>query len=90
MYNDITINCVTTGSGQTCTIPFSSLSTAFVTPQITSGELIVSFFLLLILVVLLIQLLIPAIRTVPILRKFLGNNSIDGKEINTIWRQQIF
>ncbi len=81
MYQDITTNCILSGSDYTCTTPFSTATNAIITPTITSGEILISFFLFLLVVLKLIQILLPAIKSVSVHRKMVGGSMIyDGKE----------
>lgn len=74
---DISIQCENTGSGQTCLIPASD---PFFTPFFSSGDIMISILLFILIVIELIKLLRAGISTVSIIRKYQGNNSPDGKE----------
>lgn len=75
--NDIILNCITITDGQTCTI---SGNDPFITPFFNSGDLMISLFLFIIMILMLIQFLKSGINSVDVVRKYQGNNSPDGKE----------
>lgn len=66
----ITITCSNTSGGFTCT-----------TPAIFSGgEMFISSLLLVFLVIYIIQLVVKAVFYIPIHKKYLGVNQLEGKE----------
>ena len=75
--NDIILNCVTGDTGQTCTIPASD---PIVTPFFSSGEILMSIFLFILILLEMVKLLKAGIGSVKVVREFNGNNSPDGKE----------
>lgn len=78
---NITLNCETITGGQTCEI---NASNPFITPFISSGEMLISFFLLILIILKLIEFLKSAISSVEVVRNYQGNNSPDGKEFYKI------
>ncbi len=68
MYQDLITNCINIGSDYTCTIPFSSYTGVVVSPTITSGELLIAFFLFLLLLLKMVQFLLPAVKSVKVHR----------------------
>jgi len=79
--DNITINCITNTDGQTCTIPASD---PILTPFFSSGDIMVSVLLFIIIILILIKFLKSGINTVSIIREYQGNNSPDGKEFYKI------
>lgn len=63
-------------SGVTSTIPLN--------PDFSSGDLVNAFFSFLIIIFILIYFLRSAINSVPVVRRYQGNNSPDGKEFYDI------
>lgn len=78
---DINLQCETITGGQNCVIASGD---PFVTPFISSGEILISLFLFIIIFLELVKLLIASISSVKVVREFTGNNSPDGKENYTI------
>lgn len=74
---NIEIQCENTGIGQTCTIPASD---PFFTPFFSSGDIMISILIFLLLVFELVKFLRAGISSVELKRKYQGNNSPDGKE----------
>lgn len=72
--NNLTTTCETIGSTQTCVTDFSQ-------GYFTSGELFIGLELFLILLILITACIRFWLNTFPKNKKFLGNNSTDGKEI---------
>jgi hypothetical protein len=74
---NITLNCLTNETGQTCTI---NSAEPFVTPFFSSGEILIALFLFILILLQLVKILAKGINSVSIIREFQGNNSPDGKE----------
>jgi len=79
--NDIILNCVTITDGQTCTINGNE---PFITPFFNAGDVVISLFLFIIIILMFIQFLKSGINSVKVVREFQGNNSQDGKEFYKI------
>lgn len=77
--NDIVWNCNTEGT--ICTI---SASDPFFIPFFSSGDIMISVLLLLLVLFELVKFLRAGISSVKIIRKYQGNNSPDGKEFYNI------
>jgi len=75
--HDITLNCVNNTDGQTCTINGDE---PLITPFFNSGDIVISLFLFIIIILMLIRFLKKGINSVEVLRHYQGNNSPDGKE----------
>lgn len=73
----IILQCETTTNGQTCIIPTQD---PIFTPFFSSGDIMISILLLLLVVFELIKFLRGGINSVEIKRIYQGNNSPDGKE----------
>jgi hypothetical protein len=78
---DIEIQCINTGDNMNCLIPASD---PFFTPFFSSGDIMISILLFIIIVLSLVKLLRGGLNSVNIKRKFTGNNSPDGKEDYTL------
>lgn len=76
MQNVIT-TCETIGSTTTCTVDYSD-------GFFTSGDLFISLELFIIIVLGLTLVLTSSMRRIPVTKKYVGNNSTDGKEIYEI------
>lgn len=74
---NITINCENITDGQTCIINSSS---PFITPFFSSGEVLISLFLFILIILEIIKLVIKATGSVTVIKKLQGNNTQDGKE----------
>ena len=79
--NDTNINCITNDTGQVCTIPASD---PIITPFFSSGEVMICFLLLIIIVLFLISFLRKSIKSIPVTTMYMGNNSQNGKKIYKI------
>ena len=74
---DLIINCENIGDNMNCLIPASD---PFFTPFFSSGDIMISVLLLILIVIELIKLLRGGLNSVSVIRKYQGNNSPDGKE----------
>lgn len=74
---DIIINCENIGDNMNCLIPTSN---PFFTPFFSSGDIMISILLLILVIFELIKFLRSGINSVSITRNYQGNNSPDGKE----------
>lgn len=79
------MTCITGASSTDCTVPFSdfyngSVAT-FNTPFFSAGDMFISLLLVIGIVLAIIAMIQRAIFANKIKRKFLGVNTIDGKEI---------
>lgn len=74
---NLTTTCETVGDTQTCVTDYSQ-------GFYTSGELVISLQLFIIIIFIIFWSVRSSLNSITIKRKFLGNNSKDGKEIYEI------
>ncbi len=79
--DNINLNCITTGTEMNCIIPASD---PFFTPFFSSGDIMISVLLFILVVIELIKLLRQGLNTQQVIRNYQGNNSPDGKEFYKI------
>lgn len=56
----------------------------FFTPNFSSGEIVISIFLLILILLQLITLIRDSFKNIKISRRFMGNNTQNGKEFYEI------
>jgi len=78
---NIILQCENTGTGQTCLIPTQD---PIFTPFFSSGDIMISVLLLLLVIFELVKFLRAGINSVEVKRNYQGNNSPDGKEFYKI------
>jgi len=85
----IQISCLNTSGGFDCSIPTEIFSSEFgnapfLTSEFSSGEMLISLFLFIGLILAIILIVAKSIKSVAVHKKYLGVNQMEGKEIYKI------